>query len=481
MSFLTPVPGQKLAAEYLNALDPPRQVRLRVGGHSKGGNLACYGALHAQEQVQDRIVHIYDNDGPGFESTAEYSKAAGRIAGRITKIVPQYSIIGFLMENTGNYRIVKSSGVRVMQHDATTWQVMGTDFEYADDLDENAKIWNAAINKWCYSYDRSERQKFVDSVFELVTAMAFKYFAEKDVDIAVIETGMGGRLDCTNIITPALSIITNIGLDHTQFLGSTLEQIAMEKAGIIKPHTPVVIGEATEETRQIFEVMAAEVAAPITFAEDAPEIIGCSSSSNGLTYNTLHDGVLEGELAGSYQEKNANTILCAIRRLEEIGLMYPFPTTFGEPCKNREIREGFKQVCDLTGLKGRWQKVKEHPLTICDTGHNVPGWTYLSEQLKAVPCNHLHIVFGMVDDKDIQGVLSLLPKDATYYYTKANNKRAVSEGVLKLYGTEFGLQGDTYPDVASAYEAAKKTATEKDFVFIGGSSYVVAEFLKNCI
>lgn len=170
MSFLTPVPGQKLAAEYLNALDPPRQVRLRVGGHSKGGNLACYGALHAQEQVQDRIVHIYDNDGPGFESTAEYSKAAGRIAGRITKIVPQYSIIGFLMENTGNYRIVKSSGVRVMQHDATTWQVMGTDFEYADDLDENAKIWNAAINKWCYSYDRSERQKFVDSVFELVTA-----------------------------------------------------------------------------------------------------------------------------------------------------------------------------------------------------------------------------------------------------------------------------------------------------------------------
>ena len=153
--------------------------------------------------------------------------------------------------------------------------------------------------------------------FELVTAMAFKYFAEKDVDIAVIETGMGGRLDCTNIITPALSIITNIGLDHTQFLGSTLEQIAMEKAGIIKPHTPVVIGEATEETRQIFEVMAAEVAAPITFAEDAPEIIGCSSSSNGLTYNTLHDGVLEGELAGSYQEKNANTILCAIRRLEE--------------------------------------------------------------------------------------------------------------------------------------------------------------------
>ena len=271
--------------------------------------------------------------------------------------------------------------------------------------------------------------------FELVTAMAFKYFADKAVDIAVIETGMGGRLDCTNIITPTLSVITNIGLDHTQFLGSTLEQIAMEKAGIIKPRIPVVIGEATEETRQIFDVMAAEVSAPITYAEDQ----------------------------------------------EEIGLMYPVHTMPEEPCKNREIREGFKHVCDLTGLKGRWQKVKERPLTICDTGHNVPGWTYLSEQLKAIRCKHRHIVFGMVDDKDIQGVMALLPKDATYYYTKANNKRAVSEGVLKLYGTEFGLLGEAYPDVVSAYDAAQKAASEKDFVFIGGSSYVVAEFLKNCI
>ena len=282
--------------------------------------------------------------------------------------------------------------------------------------------------------------------FELVTAMAFKYFADKAVDIAVIETGMGGRLDCTNIITPILSVITNIGLDH-----------------------------------QIFDVMAAEVSAPVTYAEDSPEVIDCATTADGLLYHTVHDGILEGELAGIYQKKNANTILCAIRRLEESGLMYPFNTMPEEPCKNREIREGFKHVCDLTGLKGRWQKVKDHPLTICDTGHNVPGWTYLSEQLKTIRCKHRHIVFGMVDDKDIQGVMALLPTDATYYYTKANNKRAVSEGVLKLYGTEFGLQGETYPDVASAYDAAQKAASEKDFVFIGGSSYVVAEFLKNCI
>ena len=320
--------------------------------------------------------------------------------------------------------------------------------------------------------------------FELVTAMAFKYFADKAVDIAVIETGMGGRLDCTNIITPTLSIITNIGLDHTQFLGTTLEQIAMEKAGIIKPKIPVVIGEATEETRQIFDVMAAEVGAPITYAEDQHEVIDSTSTTDGMLYHTVHDGMLEGELSGIYQKKNTNTILCAIRRLEEIGLMYPLNTMPDEPCKNREVREGFKHVCDLTGLKGRWQKVKDHPLTICDTGHNVPGWTYLSEQLKVVHCRHRHIVFGMVDDKDVQGVMALLPTDATYYYTKANNKRAVSEGVLKVYGAEFGLQGEAYPDVVSAYEAAQKAANEKDekdFVFIGGSSYVVAEFLKNCI
>ena len=317
--------------------------------------------------------------------------------------------------------------------------------------------------------------------FELVTAMAFKYFADKAVDIAVIETGMGGRLDCTNIIAPALSVITNIGFDHTQFLGSTLEQIAMEKAGIIKPKTPVVIGETTPETRQIFEVMATENAAPITFAEDHPEVVECNTSSFGLLYHTVHDGIIEGELSGSYQEKNANTILHAIRQLEEIGLMYPVMTIPDEPCKNREIREGFKHVCDLTGLKGRWQKVKDKPLTICDTGHNVHGWNYLSHQLKNVPCKHLHIVFGMVEDKDIQGVMALLPKDATYYFTKANNKRSASEGVLKLYGHELGLKGETYPDVASAYDAAQTTANDNDFVFIGGSSYVVAEFLKNCI
>ena len=329
--------------------------------------------------------------------------------------------------------------------------------------------------------ERSYIESISPSFFEVVTAMAFKYFADMQVDIAVIEVGLGGRLDCTNIITPILSVITNIGLDHTQFLGSALEQIAMEKAGIIKNGVPVVIGETTPETRMIFEALAQEVNAPIVFAEDQQEVLSAKHTKNGIVYRTQHYGEVTGGLMGNYQEKNTNTILCAVRQLEEIGFMYPVPCISSAPSQNKEVSEGFKNVCDLTGLRGRWQIVKTSPMTVCDTGHNVPGWEYLSQQLKAVECNKMHIVFGMVDDKDITGVMALLPKEATYYFTKANNKRSVSENVLKLYAQELGLQGNSYPDVVSAYEAARNAAEENDFVFIGGSSYVVADFLKNSI
>ena len=353
------------------------------------------------------------------------------------------------------------------------------------DFSERIRINGQPISEE-YVIDFVEKEKFFfeplsPSFFEVITAMAFKYFADMEVDIAVIEVGMGGRLDCTNIITPILSVITNIGLDHTQFLGTSLEQIAMEKAGIIKKGVPVVIGETTPETRMIFEAMAAEAGAPAVFAEDMKEVLSCKLTEKGMLYHTQHYGEITGELMGNYQKKNANTILCAVRQLEELGYMFPVSCISGNPSQNKEVSEGFKYVCDLTGLKGRWQIVNTAPMTVCDTGHNVPGWTYLSEQLKAVTCDHMHIVFGMVDDKDIAGVMALLPKEATYYFTKANNKRAVSENVLKIYAQELGLKGYSFPDVASAYEAAKETATEKDFVFIGGSSYVVADFLKNCI
>ena len=319
------------------------------------------------------------------------------------------------------------------------------------------------------------------SFFEVVTAMAFKYFADKHVDIAVIEVGMGGRMDCTNIITPILSVITNISLDHTQFLGSSLELIAIEKAGIIKQGVPVIIGEDLPETRPVFEAMASSLKAPITFAEDKQEVISVSYKNNCMEYQTMKFGILQGELTGYYQQKNTNTILAAVQKLEEMGYMYPVNCTPNLPCENREVREGFMHVCSLTGLKGRWQTVCESPLTICDTGHNVGGWEFLSRQISDVRCSHRHIIFGMVEDKDVEGVIALLPKDATYYFTKSENSRSLSENVLKLYAQGAGLEGESYPDVMTAWQAARIQAENSDFVFIGGSSYVVADFLKNCI
>ena len=319
------------------------------------------------------------------------------------------------------------------------------------------------------------------SFFELTTAMAFKYFSEMEVDIAVIEVGLGGRLDCTNIITPILSVITNISLDHTQLLGNSLEQIAMEKAGIIKPGVPVVIGEALPETRPIFEAIAAEKKAPIIFAEDQPEVLKAEIKHSETIYDTRSYGTIIGELFGNYQAKNANTILCAIRQLENAGYMYRFTDDSKAPTKGLEIKAGFKNVCETTGLQGRWQVVSNSPTVVCDTGHNPAGWEYLSQQLNDVVCNHMYIVFGMVEDKDVNSVMTLLPKHATYFFTKANNKRALSEHVIQMMGQQLGLEGETYPSVAEAYAAAKLKAKEGDFVFIGGSSYVVAEFLKNCL
>ena len=286
------------------------------------------------------------------------------------------------------------------------------------------------------------------SFFELTTALAFKFFADEKVDIAVIEVGLGGRLDCTNIITPILSVITNISFDHTQFLGNTLAQIASEKAGIIKHQVPVVIGETTKETRPVFENKAKEMDAPIFFAEEIDR-------SECDQY--------EFELKGSYQKKNLRTILCATKRLPFI---HP-----------EHIQKGLTNVCKNTGLMGRWQTLSTNPLIICDTGHNVGGWKYLAPQISSVPCDRLHIVFGMVDDKDIRNVLSMLPKNAVYYFTQANNHRAIPAQQVGELAKEYGLSGNTYPTVAQAYEEAKSSASENDFIFIGGSSYIVADLL----
>ena len=306
------------------------------------------------------------------------------------------------------------------------------------------------------------------SFFELATAMAFNYFAEEKVDIAVIEVGLGGRLDCTNIIQPDLSIITNISFDHTQFLGDTLGKIAEEKAGIIKPHTPVVIGETTSETRPVFEKKAKKMQAPIIFAENENWIEKSYINEIGRRiYQTKLFPKLEGELGGLCQEKNTSTLLSAIKVLQEIGYSI----------NEGHIRKGFSNVCQLTGLMGRWQKLSTQPTLICDTGHNVGGIKYIVEQLSLQTYKQLHIVMGMVNDKDIRSVLAMLPKEATYYFTKASVKRALPEDQLQQLANQISLKGNTYSDVQSAVKAAYINADKDDLIFVGGSSFIVADLL----
>ena len=317
------------------------------------------------------------------------------------------------------------------------------------------------------------------SFFEITTAMAFKYFKDVNIDIAVIEVGLGGRLDSTNIISPVLSIITNISLDHTQLLGTSIEQIAMEKGGIIKPGVPVVIGEATPETRMVFDALAQEAKAPIVYAEDEQEIVSSTVAPEGRIYKAKHLGEFKGELQGDYQEKNMNTVVVAMHQLVNLGYMCDCI----DPDNNRKIQlemcEALQNVSTITGLMGRWQVVRRSPLVVCDTGHNIGAWKYLSKQIESVKCKHLRIVFGMVGDKDVYGVMALLPKNATYYYTKGSTKRAFQETSLKVFGDQFGLQGECYPGVKEAYQAAISGASSDDFIFVGGSNYIVSDFLKS--
>lgn len=340
------------------------------------------------------------------------------------------------------------------------------------DFRERIKINGECISKeYVIEFVNQEKslfEKIHPSFFEVTTALAFKYFAEQHVDYAIIEVGLGGRLDCTNIITPILSIITNISFDHTNFLGNTLEKIAKEKAGIIKQNIPVIIGETTNETKPVFKTCAESMNAEIIYADENDEIISFTMNEDGgITYNTRSFGIIQGELGGLYQKKNTNTILHAVRFLYNQHII-----------KNTgSINNGFYNVCRLTGLIGRWQKIGSNPSVICDTGHNVGGWTYISRQLQVQKYNKLHIVFGMVNDKDVDGVMCLLPKDAHYYFTKPQSKRAIPEKDIQRKAMTHGLAGDCYNDVPSAYTAAKKMATPDDMIFIGGSSYIVSDLL----
>ena len=320
------------------------------------------------------------------------------------------------------------------------------------------------------------------SFFELTTALAFKYFADSHIDIAVVEVGLGGRIDCTNIVHPCLSVITNISFDHQQFLGHTLAAIAGEKAGIIKPGVPVVVGETTAETRPVFQQRAQKVQAPVVWAEDQDELESWEPApGGGLMYHTQSFGQFYGCLGGLCQEHNARTILAALQCLRGQGLRF----------SDDDIREGFAAVCRLTGLRGRWEILHHTPFTVCDTGHNVGGMQYIARQLEMLMeerrreaaeehCDPpvLRIVFGMAGDKDVGSVLRLLPHDAEYYFCQASVKRALPAAELEALAALQGLKGRAVGSVAKAYGQARKDAMPEDVVFVGGSSFVVADLLE---
>ncbi len=316
--------------------------------------------------------------------------------------------------------------------------------------------------------ERSFFEPLRPSFFELTTAMAFKYFADAAVDIAVVEVGLGGRLDCTNIVQPVLSVVTNISLDHTQFLGHTLAAIAGEKAGIFKAGTPAVVGEATPETRPVFTDAAARVGASLVFAEDAPEVLAVSrDAADEWRFESRTFGSVRSSLTGAYQERNMNTLLTALRELGRAGVRFSAD----------DVRAGLAQVQATTGLRGRWETLRQSPTVVCDTGHNVGAWQYLAPQLRAQRCRRLRVVFGMAGDKDVRSVLALLPRDAAYYFTQASVRRALPAADLLREAKACGLAGAAYPTVASAYTQALADADADDFLFVGGSSFVVADLL----
>ncbi|HAV53772.1 MAG TPA: tetrahydrofolate synthase [Aequorivita sp.] len=321
------------------------------------------------------------------------------------------------------------------------------------DFRERIKINGQMISEQYVSNFVQNHRPFFESnqlsFFEMTVGLAFEYFRSENVDIAIVEVGMGGRLDSTNIITPEVSVITNIGLDHTQFLGDTLEKVAVEKAGIIKDRVPVIIGETSPETKRVFEEIALERNAPIVFAE----------MNDASTYSS--------DLKGSYQQKNIRTVISILRMLQKKGWNI----------SEENIQKGLMNTVKNTGLMGRWQILGQAPKVICDTAHNREGLQIVLDQLASEDFQNLHIVLGVVSDKDLASILPLFPKDATYYFCRPNIPRGLDASLLLSRARGFGLIGQEYISVSKAYEAALKAALPQDLVFVGGSTFVVAEVL----
>lgn len=321
------------------------------------------------------------------------------------------------------------------------------------DFRERIKINGKAVSKQFVMGFIKRNKPFFEanylSFFEMTVGMAFEYFSKQKVDIAIVEVGLGGRLDSTNIVTPEVSVITNIGLDHTQFLGNTLKAIAFEKGGIIKPKVPVVIGETQKETTSVFKTLAKKNDSEIIFADK--------------TITSIY----ESDLKGDYQAKNIKTVTQTVNLLQ----------LKGYKISNNHLKNGLKHVVKNTGLLGRWQVLNDKPKTVCDTGHNKEGLTYVVNQLQKEIFETLHIVFGVVNDKDLTTIVNLLPKKAKYYFCKPDISRGLDATLLKAALTPFGLKGEVYDSVNEAYNEAKKQSNSNDFIFIGGSTFVVAEII----
>jgi dihydrofolate synthase/folylpolyglutamate synthase len=311
------------------------------------------------------------------------------------------------------------------------------------------------------------------SFFEWTVALCFHYFAVQKIEIAIIETGLGGRLDSTNIINPILSVITNIGYDHMDMLGKTLELIAGEKAGIIKQNTPVIIGEKHIETTPVFNKKAKEEHAHLCFAEFETELLHFKNNEIESYFDIhLRSGEtwlnMQCDLPGIYQKKNICTVISCM----------PFIRQVGFKIEDKDIKNGLFQVKKNTGLMGRWQLIQNSPKVICDTGHNEHGIRLVTQQLSQVKRKNLRMLIGMVKDKDVSKILSLMPQDATYYFTKAKLPRALDEKELQALGVNFHLKGSTYSDVESAIKQALLDSTKDDLIFIGASTFIVAEAME---
>ncbi len=352
------------------------------------------------------------------------------------------------------------------------------------DFRERIKINGKMIDKQkvCDFIDqyKADFKKIKPSFFEMTVGMAFKYFSDEKVDIAIVETGMGGRLDSTNLLSPEMCIITNIGFDHTQFLGDTLKKIAIEKAGIIKENTPIIIGEKHEDTTKVFIDKAKEMNSVISFAEDiydtvSHKLIKTKEKEKNKVYlqvvyrkeNQKETVDVLSELIGIYQVRNIKTVLTALGLLRYKGFKI----------SQEDVLSGIKTVVKQTGLLGRWQILSEAPLTICDTGHNESGIALVLEQIKLTPHKTLHFVLSMVGDKDIDKVLEMLPKDAIYYFCKADIPRGLNQDTLMEKACKKGLLGNSYLSIKEALASAQLQAKAKDLVFVGGSTFTVAEVL----